>query len=127
VQTIDLPRTLLDFFQIPAPDQMQGESIAPVLKDNGTIREAGIFGIFGGHVNVTDGRYVYMRGPVLRVPGEGVGLAHQFGTMLFDTQTDPKQVHPIKDSEIEARMIELLREQMRLAHAPAEQYERLGL
>jgi len=26
-------------------------------------REAAIFGIHGGHVNCTDGRYVYMRGP----------------------------------------------------------------
>ena len=25
------------------------------------MREAGLFGAFGGHVNVTDGRYVYMR------------------------------------------------------------------
>jgi hypothetical protein len=25
------------------------------------VREAGIFGVFGGQVNVTDGRYVYMR------------------------------------------------------------------
>jgi hypothetical protein len=26
------------------------------------VREAAIFGLHGGHVNVTDGRYVYMRG-----------------------------------------------------------------
>jgi hypothetical protein len=25
---------------------------------------AGLFGIFGGHVNLTDGCYAYMRGPV---------------------------------------------------------------
>ena len=28
------------------------------------MREAGLFGVHGGHVNVTDGRYVYMRAPV---------------------------------------------------------------
>lgn len=27
------------------------------------VREAALFGMHGGHVNVTDGRYVYMRGP----------------------------------------------------------------
>ncbi len=27
------------------------------------MREGGLFGIFGGQVNVTDGRYVYMRAP----------------------------------------------------------------
>jgi hypothetical protein len=27
------------------------------------VRQAAIFGIHGGHINVTDGRYVYMRAP----------------------------------------------------------------
>ena len=37
-----------------------GETIA----DDTPVREAGLFGVHGGHVNVTDGRYVYMRAPV---------------------------------------------------------------
>jgi len=32
-----------------------------VLEEDTTIRDAALFGIHGGHVNVTDGRYVYMR------------------------------------------------------------------
>jgi hypothetical protein len=42
---------------------MQGSSIRPIIESNRTIREAALFGIHGGHINCTDGRYVYMRGP----------------------------------------------------------------
>ncbi|GAA2823427.1 sulfatase [Kribbella solani] len=56
VQTIDLAPTLLDYFGVGVPDDMQGQ---PVLA--GGSREAALFGAHGGHVNVTDGRYVYMR------------------------------------------------------------------
>lgn len=63
VQTIDLAPTLLDFFDVPIPDLMQGKPLRPVLSSDQRIRDAGVFGIHGGHVNVTDGRYVYMRGP----------------------------------------------------------------
>jgi len=59
VQTIDLAPTLLEFFDVPRPTDMQG---APLADPPG--REAGLFGIHGGHVNVTDGRHVYMRAPV---------------------------------------------------------------
>ncbi|MCP3884606.1 MAG: sulfatase, partial [Propionibacteriaceae bacterium] len=31
------------------------------IADDTPVREAALFGIHGGHVNVTDGRYVYMR------------------------------------------------------------------
>jgi hypothetical protein len=40
---------------------MQGSDLAVVLHDDRPVREAALFGIHGGHVNVTDGRYVYMR------------------------------------------------------------------
>jgi arylsulfatase A-like enzyme len=63
VQTIDLGPTLLEYFGVPAsacPD-MQGRPLDGVLADDTPVREAGLFGKFGGHVNVTDGRYVYMR------------------------------------------------------------------
>ncbi len=62
-QTIDLAPTLLDYFGVAVPPNMQGHSLAPALTDDSPVREAGLFGIFGGQVNVTDGRYVYMRGP----------------------------------------------------------------
>ncbi|MFE4512718.1 sulfatase [Kitasatospora sp. NPDC056783] len=62
VQTIDLAPTLLDFFGVERPADMQGHPL-PVAADT-PVREAGLFGAHGGHVNVTDGRWVYLRAPV---------------------------------------------------------------
>ncbi len=61
VQTIDLAPTLLDWFGLaPTPD-MQGRPLRETVAADAPVREAGLFGSFGGHVSVTDGRYVYMR------------------------------------------------------------------
>jgi len=61
VQTIDLPPTLLDYFGVSIPSSMVGQPLRQVINKETTIRDAALFGIFGGHVNITDGRYVYMR------------------------------------------------------------------
>lgn len=63
VQAIDLPATLLDFFGLPRPAAMQGRPLGDVIADGAPVRDAALFGIHGGHVNCTDGRYVYMRAP----------------------------------------------------------------
>ncbi|WP_235835627.1 MULTISPECIES: sulfatase [Arthrobacter] len=63
-QTIDIAPTMLRYFGLePTPD-MQGRDLAVVLEDDAQVRDAALFGIHGGHVNVTDGRYVYMRAAV---------------------------------------------------------------
>lgn len=61
-QTIDIAPTMLRYFGLePTPD-MQGQDLALVMEDaSAEVRDAALFGIHGGHVNVTDGRYVYMR------------------------------------------------------------------
>ncbi|MCK5845140.1 MAG: sulfatase, partial [Victivallales bacterium] len=64
VQTIDIAPTLLELFGIDIPKDMQGKSLRKTVEIDAPVREAGLFGIHGGHVNVTDGRYVYMRAPV---------------------------------------------------------------
>ncbi|MEI3848858.1 MULTISPECIES: sulfatase [Microbacterium] len=61
VQTIDLAPTLLDFFGLAATPDMQGRALAGTVAHDEPVRHAGLFGNAGGHVNVTDGRYVYMR------------------------------------------------------------------
>jgi arylsulfatase A-like enzyme len=63
VQTIDLAPTLLDYFGAPIPPDMRGRPLGETVADGRPVREAGLFGLFGGQLNVTDGRYVYMRGP----------------------------------------------------------------
>lgn len=62
-QTIDLPATILDFFNLPLPKDMQGVPLKKVMKNDEKIRKGALFGIHGGQVNCTDGKYVYMRSP----------------------------------------------------------------
>lgn len=73
VQTIDFGPTLLDYFGQQLTPSMQGRPLSDVMGTPETvdavegataadpIRDGALFGIHGGHVNVTDGRYVYMR------------------------------------------------------------------
>lgn len=61
VQTVDLPATILNLFGIPLPKDMTGRPI-----HQGTRypeRDFAIWGIFGGQINCTNGRYVYMKPP----------------------------------------------------------------
>ncbi|MEG1525584.1 MAG: sulfatase [Clostridia bacterium] len=66
VQGIDIAPTLLEYFGLPIPEDMQGKPLKDTVNSDVAVRDACIFGIHGGHVNVTDGRYVYMRAPVKR-------------------------------------------------------------
>ncbi len=88
VQTIDLAPTLLEYFGVDRPADMQGASLRQTIADDSPVREAGLFGIFGGHVNVTDGRYVYMRAP-----------ADQTNTPLFNYTHMPTHMHHTFDVE----------------------------
>ncbi len=172
VQMIDLPATLLDYFGVEQPPDMQGISLDQTIQADVPVRNAALFGVHGGHVNITDGRYVYMRAPVtveneplyeytlmpshMRTPFTPTELAHiesvgplafskncqmmkirsrpalgsraqEFGTLLFDLETDPAQDNPIQDIELEDRLREEMVELMRANDAPTEQFARLGL
>jgi arylsulfatase A-like enzyme len=172
VQAIDLAPTLLESFGAERTADMQGVPLAETVASDAGVREAGIFGIHGGHVNVTDGRYVYMHppaapenGPVfnytlmptnmrgyfdlerlaeaelhpgfpftkgarlLKVPAASRwgGRTHEFGSALFDTESDPKQEHSMDDKAVRDRMLRHLVRLLKESDAPPEQYERLGL
>jgi arylsulfatase A-like enzyme len=58
---IDLGPTLLDFFGAQSTSSMLGHNLRPVLESDTAVREAAIFGYHGHRLNVTDGRYVYLR------------------------------------------------------------------
>lgn len=63
-QTIDIAPTLLEFFDQKIPHNCLGKPLKDILTHNSCIHENGIlFGMFRGHLNYTDGRYVYMRAP----------------------------------------------------------------
>lgn len=172
VQTIDLAPTLLDYFNLDIPEDMQGVPLKDTIKYDKPVREAALYGLHGGHVNCTDGRYVYMRAPVspeneplyeytlmpthmrsmfsveelknmklaepfsfakglktmkIKARGGSWNKAHDFGTLLFDLEKDPKQQTPIEDAVVEEKMIGKLKKLMEENDAPGEQFERLGL
>lgn len=62
-QNIDVAATLLDFFGVPVPPDMQGKPLLPAITDDTPVHEAILYGYFGGAANITDGKYIYMRGP----------------------------------------------------------------
>ncbi|MEM9161049.1 MAG: sulfatase [Verrucomicrobiota bacterium] len=60
--SIDLGPTLLRNHGFEPTLEMLGKDLARVVKNDTPVRESAIFGYYAKHVNVTDGRYVYMRG-----------------------------------------------------------------
>jgi len=58
---IDLGPTLLRFFGLESTESMLGQDLAGVMRDDCPVRDTAIFGYHGNRVNVTDGRYVYLR------------------------------------------------------------------
>ncbi|MCA9887203.1 MAG: sulfatase [Anaerolineae bacterium] len=63
VQMIDMPATLLEFFDIERPKDMLGVPLRETIASDQPVREYALFGLMGSHINITDGHYVYMRAP----------------------------------------------------------------
>lgn len=63
VQTIDLPATLLEYFGQPIPEHMQGKPLRQTIADDAPVRQAALFGLYGGQIGCTDGQWVYLRSP----------------------------------------------------------------
>lgn len=63
VQNIDIPVTLLNLFGAEVKEDMLGHDLESVITEDSPVREYALFGLHGGHVNITDGQYVYMRAP----------------------------------------------------------------
>ena len=59
----DLGPTLLEFFAVEPTQDMTGRPLRETVADDTPVHEAVCYGQFGQQVNVTDGRYVYMRAP----------------------------------------------------------------
>ena len=59
-QTIDLAPTLLEFFGVEIPEDMEGRSLTRVIAADEPIRNCAVFGYFGSQVNAADGHYLYM-------------------------------------------------------------------
>ena len=66
---LDLGPTLLGFHGLEKTDAMRGFDLEPVIAGDQSVRETAIFGYFGKDLNITDGRFVYMRRPVMKDGG----------------------------------------------------------
>lgn len=60
VQTIDLAPTILDYFQIEIPKDMQGHSLKNVIASDTPVREFALFGYHCAPVGITDGTYTLL-------------------------------------------------------------------
>lgn len=58
-QTIDLMPTFCELFGAEIPAEVQGHSLLELMERDQPLRETGIFGYWGGGINVVDGRYTY--------------------------------------------------------------------
>lgn len=63
VQTIDLAPTLLDYFKLPIPQDMQGKVLKETIEHGTPVRETAMFGVYGAQVSCTDGTWVYTHAP----------------------------------------------------------------
>jgi arylsulfatase A-like enzyme len=61
VQTIDIAPTILDFFTISIPENMQGRPLKDTIAADKEVRKYALFGYLGAPLGVTDGRYVLLR------------------------------------------------------------------
>jgi arylsulfatase A-like enzyme len=71
---IDLAPTMLDFFGLESTRDMLGKNLRPVLESDQCVRDAAIFGYHNRRVNITDGRYVYLRDAVSPRPADEYSL-----------------------------------------------------
>jgi arylsulfatase A-like enzyme len=69
-QTVDLMPTMLDLFGIAPPPEVRGHTLVPCLGGEPKLRDIAIFGMFGGPIGATDGRFAYYLFPEnLLAPG----------------------------------------------------------
>jgi arylsulfatase A-like enzyme len=61
--SVDLHATIADFFGATVDHPTHGRSLLPLIEGTVTsVRELALFGYWGRHVGITDGRYRYLRG-----------------------------------------------------------------
>lgn len=96
VQTIDLAPTVLEFFGQEIPEDMEGKPLKDTIERDVQVRQYGLFGYHGGPVNITDGRWVYMR----RVENEAAA-ANEYTLMPthMDSRFAPEELKEISLAE----------------------------
>lgn len=64
--------------------------------------------------------------PVMKIPRQGT-VWENAGNLLFDLENDPGQESPIRDAEVEQRLLELVTREVSRCEAPAEYFARYGI
>jgi hypothetical protein len=77
VQTIDIAPTLLEFFNVNIPKDMQGKALKQTIAEDTPVRNYALYGYHGAAVNITDGKYTYLRAPI----EPGVTNVHEYTLM----------------------------------------------
>ena len=62
-QTIDIPATILDYFNISKPKDMLGISLLPSMREGKAVHQEILYGVHGAHITCTDGHYKYILSP----------------------------------------------------------------
>ncbi|EFV0437491.1 sulfatase [Salmonella enterica] len=94
-QTVDIPATLMEYFEIPRPATMTGQPLRSAIERDEPVRDYALFGYLGGHINITDGEYVYMRCP------REQHKANLYEYTLMPTRIDsPFKIDELKDIRI---------------------------
>ena len=76
---------------------------------------------------ITDGGRYSNGLPVMKMPSKPMSLAHRFGDQLFDLKTDPEEENNLAGSADTSVFCEKLKEALKEAGAPEEEFVRLGL
>lgn len=92
-QTIDIAPTLLEFFGMKIPKNMQGKPLSEAYMKNKAIRQEALYGFFGSSLCITDARYTYFRAP------QDINRQAQYTLMptVMDNRMSPKM---LKDLEL---------------------------
>ncbi len=83
VQTIDISRTMLSFFDVTSPAEMEGGDLSNVIASNTPVHDSILFGFHAGHINWTDGSTLYMLAPDEGAPAFNYTLMPTHMTWLF--------------------------------------------
>lgn len=130
-QTHDLMPTMLDVFGLQAPPEVQGASILGQLRQGGEAREIGIFGMFGGPIGATDGRYAYYLYPEdLYAPGlhEYTLMPAHIRSMMTPAELQTAEL--VRDfsftKEMPVLRIDALRDARRIPNVDGRVFENCG-
>lgn len=94
-QTTDLMPTILEMWGLPVPKEVTGTSLQSVMCGEAAETKVRTFGMFGGPIGATDGRYVYYRYPV---NFDCIGLNEY--TLLPQHMTGPFPVSELANMEL---------------------------